>query len=540
MLLVVPTEVDACLLGLLLVFLPSATIFNEEFRGKVDRFLQRTGLDKIQEGGGFFERLQEGFSRLQNGEAINTSLESPTIGNGYKNMNSENEIYNPIPGYNYQTPQNGYSILPINTNLATPATKYQPIANTYQTVPSSIQQPQVNKYPDFGGNYQATGFEYKDTIYQSPSNLYRIPVNKYQTPNNNHQIERDNYQTSKPIYQSQENVINNQASSNSYQAPINRYQSSINSYNLPKDTYSVPTISVPGNLKINDPYKAPPVPSAYQNQVPKKHYNQPGMFQPAYPNSFPEFNNNHHHRHPANNLKSNEKIAHKPKFKLNNIMKKPIETPMNLISGFMQKMKEVGAKMKNKKPPPSKPNFLPSRIQTAITVKPENYMTNFEEFNSVKNDLFDLAEISEKELLAYSRVQAMLRKFEQEQLEKEETKVQEQILVAKPAPLANPFNSMIENSNRRSDEYDIGDRRASDDLDEAGYSIQLTVRKPEFPNIFNLRKEMENDFPTNDFKETNYKKLYLVERLEKSDLTDDELVGYLKVQQLLDRIARKL
>ena len=167
-------------------------------------------------------------------------------------------------------------------------------------------------------------------------------------------------------------------------------------------------------------------------------------------------------------------------------------------------------------------------------------MTNFEEFNSVKNDLFDLAEISEKELLAYSRVQAMLRKFEQEQLEKEETKVQEQILVAKPAPLANPFDSMIENSNRRSDEYDIGDRRASDDMDEAGYSIQLTVIKPEFPNIFNLRKEMENDFPTNDFKETNDKKLYLVERLEKSDLTDDELVGYLKVQQLLDRIARKL
>ena len=44
---------------------------------------------------------------------------------------------------------------------------------------------------------------------------------------------------------------------------------------------------------------------------------------------------------------------------------------------------------------------------------PEDYLTNFEEIGSIKNDLFDLAEISERELLAYSRVQAMLRIFEQ-------------------------------------------------------------------------------------------------------------------------------
>ena len=54
-----PTEIDTCLLGLLLVFLPSATIFTEEFRGRVDGFLQRTGLDKIQEGGGFFASFKK-------------------------------------------------------------------------------------------------------------------------------------------------------------------------------------------------------------------------------------------------------------------------------------------------------------------------------------------------------------------------------------------------------------------------------------------------------------------------------------------------
>ena len=93
----------------MLVFLPSATIFNKEFRGRVDGFLKRTGLDKIQEGGGFFERLQEGFNRLQNGRG----QESPDIGNEFNDINIETEIIDI-----YQTPQNIYPVHPISTNLA--------------------------------------------------------------------------------------------------------------------------------------------------------------------------------------------------------------------------------------------------------------------------------------------------------------------------------------------------------------------------------------------------------------------------------------
>ena len=73
---------------------------------RVDGFLQQTGLDKIQEGGGFFERLQEGFNRLQSGNVP----ESPYIGNAYKDIQIENENTDV-----YQTPQNIYPIQPINT-----------------------------------------------------------------------------------------------------------------------------------------------------------------------------------------------------------------------------------------------------------------------------------------------------------------------------------------------------------------------------------------------------------------------------------------
>ena len=174
-LLVIPTDIDACLLGLLLVFLPSATIFNEEFRGKVDGFLQRTGLDKFQEGGGFFERLQEGFNRLQNGNVP----ESSYIGNRYKEMEIENEITDI-----YQTPQNVYPAQQISTNLLPDGNLYQhlniqPQANNHPGVVTTYQEP--TPFPNYQGNPN----------YQEPSHdlfqfqgQYQIPETKQGTINN--------------------------------------------------------------------------------------------------------------------------------------------------------------------------------------------------------------------------------------------------------------------------------------------------------------------------------------------------------------------
>ena len=91
--------------------------------------------------------------------------------------------------------------------------------------------------------------------------------------------------------------------------------------------------------------------------------------------------------------------------------------------------------MKKRRPTPSKPIILPLPAQVQPTAQPEDYLTNFEVIDSIKNDLFDLAEISEKELLEYSRVQAMLRKFEQEQKKDKETTEPPHIVAAIPAPL---------------------------------------------------------------------------------------------------------
>jgi hypothetical protein len=72
------------------------------------------------------------------------------------------------------------------------------------------------------------------------------------------------------------------------------------------------------------------------------------------------------------------------------------------------------------------------------------------------------------------------------------------------------------------------------------YALTQTNINQEFPNIFNLREEFETDLHSGSSKEMNYKKLYWFDRLEKSDLTDDELIGYLTVQPVLYRIARKV
>ena len=55
-----------------------------------------------------------------------------------------------------------------------------------------------------------------------------------------------------------------------------------------------------------------------------------------------------------------------------------------------------------------------------------------------------------------------------------------------------------------------------------------------------LREDFEDNFDKDESKKKNSKESYLVERLEKSDLTDDELIGYLTVKQLLDKIANKV
>ena len=156
--LVIPTEIDACLLGLLLVFLPGATIFNEEFRGRVDVFLQKTGLDKIQEGGGFFERLQEGFNRLQSGQVSESLVASPDTGYGF-----QNEVINSNPAYPV-----------ISSNLAPVGNFYQPSGTKYQAGPQPQSGPGATYQGlDLGlqdyGNYQGQGTSY------SPQNNQVFP-----------------------------------------------------------------------------------------------------------------------------------------------------------------------------------------------------------------------------------------------------------------------------------------------------------------------------------------------------------------------------
>ena len=67
----------------------------------------------------------------------------------------------------------------------------------------------------------------------------------------------------------------------------------------------------------------------------------------------------------------------------------------------------------------------------------------------------------------------------------------------------------------------MSQRRSSDYEDDIRYSFEQQNVNREFPNIFDLREDFEDNFA-------------------KSDLTDDELIGYSTVKQLLDKIARKV
>jgi hypothetical protein len=193
--------------------------------------------------------------------------------------------------------------------------------------------------------------------------------------------------------------------------------------------------------------------------------------------------------------------AEKPQYSITDILRNQMKTPISLISGFMSRMKEAGATLKVRKAVPPKPALpTPIPVQVVPTAQPEDYLTNFEEINSIKDDLFDLADISEKELLAYSRVQAMLAELEEEQKKQEDATKKSPPMAAIPPPLENPFDSIV----RRSDGIDVGERRSNDDDDE------------------------------------DDTKAYLVARLEDSDLTDDELIGYLRVQTILHRIGSKV
>jgi len=526
---VVPTEIDACLLGLLLVFIPTATIFNEEFRGKVEGFLQRSGLDKIQEGGGFFERLQEGFNRLQNDEVIKTSSESPIAGIGYNSVYYDKPVQNPNQGYKYQQPQKSYPNIPIVGNLKlvnnqkqqpvnnyqAPIPDFRPVTSAYPVLPVNSYQPQVNNYPTIRGNDQAPGAIYQaiEDIYQSPSNTFQAPFRKQQVQHNNSPIQGNLYQSyPAPTYQPQRpSYLTNAA----YQEPGNRYS-----------LIGIQSPSNPGASGAS--FQTSPSQTSLYNQVPMHTFNQQANNPVPFSSLSNGFINNGVYHRPTNGLTQHKKIA------ISDILKKPIETPMRLISGFMQKMKQVGSNMKSRNSF-AKPIPVPSTTQIPITAQPEDYKTNFDEVNSIKSELYDLADISEKELLAYSRVQAMLSKFEQEQAEKEEEKAPQRIIGAIPAPLENPFDSIINNSNRRSDAFRIGNRRSSYEMERTELLKQPTVIQFEFPNIFNVREEFK---PSTNVNDPN--KLYLVKKLEKSDLSDEELVDYLRVQQLLNRISRKL
>ena len=82
-------------------------------------------------------------------------------------------------------------------------------------------------------------------------------------------------------------------------------------------------------------------------------------------------------------------------------------------------------------------------------------------------------------------------------------------------------------------------QRRSSDYDDFRYAFKDHDIN-EFPNIFDLRDDFEDSFDKDEPKRKNWKESYMVQQLEKSDLTDDELIGYLTVKQLLDNIARKV
>ena len=167
---------------------------------RVDGFLQQTGLDKIQEGGGFFERLQEGFNRLQNGYVP----KSPDNGNGYKEIKIENEITDI-----YQTPQNVYPAQQISTILAPVGNLYQhlniqPQANNLPGVVTTYQEPQP--FPNYQGNPN----------YQEPSHDLFQFQGQYQIP------------------ETKQGAINNvQPITSSYGALVNSYQAIDTNYQTP-------------------------------------------------------------------------------------------------------------------------------------------------------------------------------------------------------------------------------------------------------------------------------------------------------------------
>jgi len=604
--LVIPTEIDACLLGLILVFLPGATIFNEDFRGKVDTFLQRSGLDKIQEGGGFFERLQEGFNRLQNGKIETSSIAPPN--SGY-NIHGLNDISDNNPTYSVQTINTNLALLnnndnpletnyqPLGTNYQSLGTNYQPPTTNHQTSGANYQhletnynihqplgtsyQPLGTNYPPLRTNFQplgtnqqilATNYQPSGSSYEPLGTNYPLETNyqpsgtnyqEYQTLEANNQPLGTNYQPFEPNYQPQE--ANYQPFGTNYQPQGANYQPF--GTDLPQDIplgYEPLGTTPNGNKYLNTwqtkgtnqfpNHNSLPTGTRYQNppynhQPPKAvpeqvtgHYKLPGTSNQPPRNRYQPLQTNiqapkllktktpslggiyqdpqaiYQHPHPPHIPSYNppphqttldgynskqvprQKTDKQKKYSITDILSTSIAAPMSLISGFMSKMKSVGAKLKVKKQ--NKPKaVLPAQVVVVPTAQPGDYLTNFEEINTIKDDLFDLAEISEKELLAYSRVQAMLAKLEEEQKKKEEEKKNIPPVAAIPAPLENPFDSI----SRRNDILMGSDRRYDDDSEE-------------------------NDD----------KKAYLVARLEESDLTDDELMGYLKVQTILHRIGRKV